>query len=192
MLSLTDRNARALLQALPGVFVLLDDQLSIVDISDAYALSTMIERDRVVGKNMFEVFPDNPDDPNADGVRNLQASLQRVIESLKPDTMAVQRYDVRKPLDEGGGFDERYWSVSNAPVLDEDGQLRFIIHKAQDVTEFIQLKRSRLESHLHDQELTEKAQHMEAEFVERTQEVASTSALLKTANRELHQAKAAA
>jgi len=105
---------RAILHGLPGLVVVLDNQLRIVDISDAYGLATMVQRDTIVGKSMFEVFPDNPADAIADGVRNLHASLQRVLTSAAPDTMAVQRYDVRRPKEEGGGFETRYWSVINS------------------------------------------------------------------------------
>lgn len=53
---------------------------------------------------MFEVFPDNPDDLNANGVRNLHSSLQRVLATKKSDAMAVQKYDIRRPKAEGGGI----------------------------------------------------------------------------------------
>jgi len=130
----------AIVQGLPGLFVVLDSELTIVEVSDAYARATMTRREELIGKNMFEVFPDNPFDSAADGVHNLHASLQRVLKTAAPDTMAVQRYDVRKPQEEGGEFAERYWSVINSPVLNADGTIRYIIHKAEDVTEFILLK----------------------------------------------------
>ena len=75
---------------------------------------------------MFEVFPDNPNDPAATGVRNLGDSLQRVLEKRAPDTMAVQKYDIRRPDSEGGGFEERYWSPVNSPVFGADGQIIYI------------------------------------------------------------------
>lgn len=149
----------------------------------------MTQRDTILGKSLFEVFPDNPDDPAADGVRNLHASLQRVMKSRAPDTMAVQKYDVRKPQQEGGGFEERYWTVINSPVLGEDGHVRYIIHKAEDVTEFIRLKQKGLEQSRCNEDLSEQAARMEAEIFERSREVAAASALLKTTNQALEQAK---
>ena len=173
-------------------FVILDAELTIVGVSDTYTKATMTRRDEMLGKSMFEVFPDNPDDPAADGVRNLHASLRRVLKSAAPDTMAVQKYDVRKPPQEGGGFEERYWSVINSPVLGEDGSVRYIIHKAEDVTEFIHLKQQGLEQHRCNDDLSEQAARMEAEIFQRTREVAAASALLKTANQALEESKAAA
>jgi signal transduction histidine kinase/CheY-like chemotaxis protein len=54
--------------------------------------------------------------------------------------MAVQKYDIRRPESEGGGFEVRYWSPHNSPVLDADGNLAGIIHRVEDVTEFVRLK----------------------------------------------------
>ncbi|HEY9191879.1 MAG TPA: response regulator [Methyloversatilis sp.] len=187
-----DVDYRAIVESLPGLFVILDAELTIVGVSDAYNRATMTRRDEMLGRTMFDVFPDNPDDPAADGVRNLHASLERVLKSAAPDTMAVQKYDVRRPPQEGGGFEERYWTVINAPVLGADGRIRYIIHKAEDVTEFIHLKQKGLEQSRRNKGLTEKAEQMEAEIFERTREVAAASALLKTTNQRLEEAKRAA
>lgn len=131
---------RAIVDGLPGLFVILDAGLRIVGVSDAYNQATMTRREDMLGKTMFEVFPDNPGDPRADGVRNLYTSLRRVLQSCQPDTMAVQRYDVRRPGPDGG-FEERYWSPVNTPVLDADGRVRYIVHKATDVTAFMRHQR---------------------------------------------------
>jgi len=183
---------RAIVEGLPGLFVILDAGFNIVEVSAAYARSTMISREGVRGKNMFAVFPDNPDDPQADGARNLMASLQRVLKTGAPDTMAVQKYDVRRPAQDGGGFEERFWTVINSPAFGADGRVCYIIHKAEDVTDFIRLKQARHEAIQLSDVLTERADQMELEVVERTREAAATSALLKTANQELQQAKLAA
>src|SRR2546430_7035524 len=100
----------------------------------------MTKREKILGHGIFEVFPDNPDDPAATGVRNLRASLERVLRNKVSDTMAVQKYDMRKPESEGGGFEERYWSPVNSPVFGPDEEIAYIIHRVEDVTEFVRLK----------------------------------------------------
>lgn len=105
--------------------------LRIIDVNDAYAAATLIERDDVVGKGLFEVFPDNPDDSSADGVNNLFASLRIVAETGEAHVMAVQRYDVRN---EDGVFLERHWQPTNTPIFDADGHLHYILHHVEDVT----------------------------------------------------------
>jgi PAS domain-containing protein len=106
--------------------------LRIIDINDAYAQATMTRRAAVVGRPFFEVFPDNPDDPGADGVSNLYGSLRAAVDSRRPNTMPIQRYDIR---DADGRFVERYWRQLNMPVFDSEGRLDYLLHRAEDVTE---------------------------------------------------------
>ena len=176
-----DVDFRALFEAAPGLFLVLDTDLRIVAVSDAYLAATMIRRDDVLGRGIFEVFPDNPNDPAATGVGNLRASLERVRKTAKPDTMAVQKYDIRRPESEGGGFELRYWSPVNSPVLDDLRRVRYIIHRVEDVTEFVRLRERRDEQEATTAELRERAEKMEAEIVHRSQE-------LQTANAELRKA----
>jgi PAS domain S-box-containing protein len=81
---------RALFEAAPGPYLVLDPDLRIVAASDAYLKATMTRRDQIIGRGIFEVFPDNPDDPEATGVSNLSASLDRVRQRRVPDTMACR------------------------------------------------------------------------------------------------------
>src|SRR5512134_2290019 len=131
---------RALFEAAPNPYLVLSPDLTIVAASDAYCQATRTEGERIVGRHLFDVFPDNPDDPTATGVSNLRASLMRVLQLRRPDAMAVQKYDIRRPDSEGGGFEVRYWSPLNSPVLDRDGRLAWIVHRVEDVTELVRLQ----------------------------------------------------
>lgn len=130
-----------LFQSAPGCYLVLAPDFTIVAVSDAYLKATMTKRDEIRGRGLFDVFPDNPDDPTATGTANLRASLERVLALRRTDTMAVQKYDIRRPSAEGGGFEERYWSPVNSPVFGEDGTLAYIFHCVEDVTELARLKR---------------------------------------------------
>ena len=128
----------ALFAACPNPYLILDPEFFIVGVNDAYCRATMTKRDEIIGRHLFDVFPDNPDDLNSNGTSNLHASLIRVLEYGRPDAMAVQKYDIRKPESEGGAFEVRYWSPLNTPVLDANGNVRWIIHYVEDVTEIVQ------------------------------------------------------
>lgn len=133
---------RALFATVPGLFLLVapDASFTILDASDAYLAATMTTRESLVGRPLFEAFPDNPDDPNATGTRNLRHSLETVIATRESHTMDVQQYDVRRPPERGGGFEERHWSPVNTPLLDADGRVQLIIHQVHDVTELVHLR----------------------------------------------------
>jgi PAS domain S-box-containing protein len=168
---------RVLFESCPVSFLVLDPQLRIVAVTDAYLTATMAERTEILGRGVFEVFPDNPDDPAAEGVRNLRVSLERVLRERVTDVMPVQRYDVRRS---DGSFEQRFWSPSNSPVLDGAGAVRYVIHRVEDVTEFVRLQASRA---VRQREAP--TQRMEQEVFARANEVAGASRQLKEANAEL-------
>lgn len=130
---------RALFEAAPTPFlVLTPPDFRIVAVNDAYLRATMTDRAAILGRTLFEVFPDNPADPAATGVRNLRTSLERVLATGRPDVMAVQKYDIRRP---DGHFEERWWSPVNTPVPSRSGTGALLIHRVEDVTEIV-LRRS--------------------------------------------------
>ena len=163
---------RALFESAPGLYLVLLPDLRIVAVSNAYLLATMTTREAILGRGIFDVFPDNPHDSEATGVRNLRASLERVLNTRAPDAMAVQKYSVQRPSGEGGGYEERYWSPLNSPVPGPHGEVAYIIHRVEDVTEFIRLKQSGRERDQAARAFESRAQQMEAEIYERAQQVA--------------------
>ncbi len=128
---------RKIFESSPGAYLILSPDLTIVAVSNAYLKATMTKRNVIVGRGLFEVFPDNPDDPNANGVSNLTHSLNEVLRTKKPHTMAVQKYDIPKPKNRGGGFEVRYWRPENSPILDETGEILYITHYVEDVTHMV-------------------------------------------------------
>lgn len=173
---------RHLFESAPALMLVLDPALHIVAVSDSYLEATFTKREEILGKYLFDVFPDNPEIDDPDGVSNLHSSLKRVLEFKKPDTMAVQRYDVRLPESEGGGFIEKYWSPLNAPVFDKDGTtLKYIIHRVKDATEFVKLK----EQHKMNEDLIRRSELMEVEIYTRGQELQHAREILEEKNNEL-------
>ncbi len=181
---------RALFESAPGLYLVLTPDFKIVAASDAYLRATMTRREAVLGRGIFEVFPDNPDDPHASGVRNLSASLERVLRNKAPDVMAVQKYDIRRPDTEGGGFEERHWSPVNSPTLGANKEVAYIIHRVEDVTEFVRLRQRGIEQDKLAQEMRIQAEQMEAEIFLRAQELQEANRRLRQANEELGRVQA--
>ena len=173
---------KTLFESAPGLYLVLDPALTIVAVSDAYLRATMTKRDEIVGRSLFDVFPDNPNDAQATGERNLRASLERVKRILTPDTMAVQKYDIRRPESEGGGFEVRYWSPVNTPVVAPGGRLAYIIHRVEDVTEFVRLKQHESQQQQQTEELRLHGEEMEAEVFQRSMELQELNRKLEIAN----------
>lgn len=126
-------NYQKAFEASDRLYMLIDPRpgLRIVDITDAYASATLVDRGATAGRALFEIFPDNPDDPTANGVSALHSSLKRTWETARTDVMPIQRYDVR---DQDGEFVVKYWRPSNTPIFNADGRLIHILHEAEDIT----------------------------------------------------------
>jgi signal transduction histidine kinase len=136
---------------------------------------------QTIGRGLFEIFPDNPDDPAATGAANLRASLERVLATRAPDTMAVQKYDIRGP---DGSFQTKYWSPKNLPVLSATGEVLYILHRVEDVTELVRASEA-------GEELRDRTREMEREVIRRSQELAAANHELREANVKLGELDAA-
>ena len=168
---------RALFESAPGSYLVLTPDFKIVAVSNNYLNATMTKRQEILGRGLFEVFPENPADRDATGVANLTRSLERVLRNRLPDAMEVQKYDIRKPENEGGTFEERHWSPINSPVLGPDGEVLYIIHRVEDVTEFIRLKEQGSEEHELAAALKTRTEQMEAEIYLRARQLAEANRL---------------
>lgn len=167
---------QAILQLMPDSCAILNPQFIILEVNKAYLDATMMQREDIIGHNIFEVFPDNPSDPQATGVNNLRNSLERVLNNKTSDTMAIQKHDIRLPKSVGGKFEERYWSTINTPLLGSKSEVQYIIHCVQDITDFIHHK------YLDN---TETDNTEETEIFYRTQEIQQTNQKLHKAVKEL-------
>jgi serine phosphatase RsbU (regulator of sigma subunit) len=168
----------ALFAATPSPYLVLGPDLVIVEVNQAYLDATGRTRDELLGKHVFEAFPDNPADPEADGVRNLNASLHRVLTLREPDTMALQKYDIPITGDPGT-FEERWWSPINTPILAPDGDVQWIIHRVEDVTAFVQARVAG--NRPPAQQLTER-DALEAELYARARELQRLNEALRLAH----------
>ncbi|MET7368226.1 SpoIIE family protein phosphatase [Streptomyces sp. NPDC005566] len=169
----------ALFAATPSPYLVLAPDLVIVDVNEAYLRATGRTRADLIGQQMFDAFPDNPADPGADGVKNLGASLGRVLATGEADTMAVQKYDI-PVVAQPGVFEERWWSPVNTPVRSADGRVAWIIHRVEDVTAFMRSRRFRGRGE--GQRMTEREEGMEAELYARARELQRLNEELRAAH----------
>ena len=173
---------RALFDATPSLYLVLlpdDPRFTIVAANATYAEATFTKPAEIVGRGVFEVFPDNPQDPHASGVQNVSASLREVLATKATHTMAAQKYDIRRPANLGGGFEERYWSPVNSPLLDANGNVQFIIHRVEDVTELVRLKRREADHGKVADELRARAGQIQAELFLTERQLAESQRLMR-------------
>nr|WP_272889351.1 ATP-binding protein [Stutzerimonas stutzeri] len=124
--------------ALPGIVLVVanDADYTMVAASQERLRATMTRREEIIGRPLFEVYHDGDTSvPMSAGINLLRTSLAEVARTGRVQHLKTVGYPLRRPHAEGGGDENRYWDVVNVPVLDEQGQVSYIIHQAEDVTE---------------------------------------------------------
>ncbi|WP_121750962.1 SpoIIE family protein phosphatase [Streptomyces sp. E2N166] len=129
----------AVFHALPGMVALLTPDLEYADANQDFLRLAGRTREQLLGRYIFDVFPENPNDPASAGMRETRASMLRVVSTGERDTMALLRYDI-EDRDRPGRWVEHFWSPVNAPVLDPDGRVVLIVHRVEEITELIRAR----------------------------------------------------
>lgn len=110
---------------------------SIIDVNNAYLNATNSDRETLLGYSVFGAFPANPTNEESKNIERTIFSFEEAIRTKKPHTMYNYRYDI--PIRGTDQFEERYWTTTNTPVLDEAGNVRFLLHSPINVTEVFKL-----------------------------------------------------
>ncbi len=166
----------------PYLVLLPDSEFTILAANDRFLAVTGTNRAGIVGRSVFQVFPDNPDDPLGTGVHDLMASLNRVLRDGVEDSMGVQKYDIPR-RNEDNGFEARYWSPVNTPIFRADGSIAFITHHVEDITDLVLAMESASKGE------TDAVAVLRERWHRIGAEVISRAIQVKEANRELKAAK---
>ncbi|UUU20290.1 PP2C family protein-serine/threonine phosphatase [Streptomyces sp. DSM 40750] len=161
-------------RALPGMVALLTPDLVYADANDDFLRLAGRTREQLLGRYIFDVFPENPNEPAAAGMRETEASMLRTVATGERDTMALLRYDIEDP-ERPGHWQEHYWSPVNAPVLGPDGKVALIVHRVEEVTELIRARGGPGGG-------DDRARVLEAELYTRARELQEVNERLRTAH----------
>lgn len=122
-----------LFHALPDNLLLIapNAEATILDNTDSHVAVSLKSREQVVGKPFFEAYPVTSQ-READIIAESHAHVRQ---QHTAHTMPLIRYDLERPAEQGGGFEERYWEATHYPILDEAGRLLYILQNTKDVTQ---------------------------------------------------------
>ncbi len=110
---------------------------TMLDVNPAYLKATNSTREALVGKSVFAVFPGNPTDEESKNIERTYYSFEQAITTKQPHTMRNYRYDI--PIPGTNQFEERYWTTTNTPVINEKGEVKYFIHSPENVTQLYKL-----------------------------------------------------
>jgi signal transduction histidine kinase/DNA-binding NarL/FixJ family response regulator len=164
-----------LFDSAPGMCLTLSPDLRIAAVSNAYLEATRTSRNDLVGKNIWEAFPG--EDPLGGRTSSLHTSLERVRRERVTQTMETQTQPTP------GGMGARYWSRENIPVLGTGGQLRYIIHRVEEVTDYFMLTEREAKWRRQSQELDLRIQQMTSTGAARSRELEEAQRARRAADR---------
>lgn len=170
----------AIFQASPYPYLVMDTDLTVLEANNAYLQSTGADRASIVGKYVFDAFPENPDDPESTNIPQVKSSLEKAIATGQPDTTAFLRYSVPTTKDGRPAFEEKYWSTTSTPVRGPDGKVVMVVQHPIDVTDLYSFDKT---DHVASVDSKVKAEHG-AENFNRAQ---MHEAMLRILNDELGQ-----
>lgn len=116
-------------------YSLMDSELQIRAVNEAFARSSQQRAEQLVGRHAFDAFPDNPADPTTDFVADARGSIEHVLRTGTRHWLGVGRYDVPDPH-RPGAFVYKVWMPVNSPVT-ENGRVVGVLHHAQDLTAIV-------------------------------------------------------
>ncbi|WP_210488557.1 PAS domain-containing protein [Rufibacter aurantiacus] len=129
-------NLPQVFEALPDCYLVLSADFVIQGVTESYLTSTFTSREQLVGNSFFEVFTGQEGQQEAAILRHLKQSFDRVLKTKKPDSMPVQHFNLKDPERPNLKL-ERYWKSLNTPVLDDKGEVLYILHRVEDVTKIV-------------------------------------------------------
>ncbi|MEN9572061.1 MAG: Phytochrome-like protein cph1 [Bacteroidota bacterium] len=105
---------------------------TIAEASEAYLTATKCTRQQLINKPIFELFPDHPS-RNQAIITEMENSFLSVIKNAKLHKLPIQEYEI--PIKDSNQQEKIYWEAENAPILDEDGKVAYILHTVKSINE---------------------------------------------------------
>lgn len=118
-----------------AIMAIVDCDYHVLAASDGFLEVTLNNREKIEGREIFDVFPKIGEEIEAVLVNTMRESINNVIRNKEPETTPVVRYDIPKSDSEENGFDIRYWRAMNTPIVDENNNVKFIKQIYVDVTD---------------------------------------------------------
>ncbi|QDG51084.1 response regulator [Persicimonas caeni] len=109
-------------------------EFTIMAASDSYLRLVGMRRDELIGRGVFDVFPDEEDAPNEQP--RLRKALELVCREQRPHSLNMYRYDLPVPDAPERTF-ERYWSPQITPVYGDDDELCSLLLRVEETTDSV-------------------------------------------------------
>jgi two-component sensor histidine kinase len=106
-------------------------RFTMVAVNAAHSRAFGSTKDEILGRGLFEVFPEPLTPATSQFVASVKSSLARVLDSGLADEMSAQPYTLALP---NGATEQRYWGATHSPVRDQHGRMTHILSTVRDLT----------------------------------------------------------
>lgn len=129
--------------ASPNPYVLLTPDLRIAGVNQAYLDVTNSTRAAIIGRPLFSAFDSGPGEEAPENVRQVRESLERARDTRQRDHLPLVKFRMPRCLEDGTEvFDDRYWSATHTPMLDDAGEVVFLLQHTTDISELQRLRQT--------------------------------------------------
>lgn len=130
---------RSLFNALPCAYIALWPDLTVIDASNAYLMAMGTELHQLTDTLLWDTAPFNKQ--NESTVSLIAESLNFILKNKVTHSLSLQRIDVMKS---NRMPEEKYWNMTNTPVLDAENEVLYILIKVEEVTDFVYFQKEQI------------------------------------------------
>jgi signal transduction histidine kinase len=168
-------------ETLPACCVVLSPQLTILTASDNHVELTGKTRNEITGHYFFDIFPEVTGWSEMQD-NGLAASMKKVLTTKEPQHIPLMRIDIPDPQI-SGSLKEAYWQIIHQPVLDETGEISYILMAARKLLRTNEWDMKQLDGDL--QQAYEELQASNEELMSGNEQLSATNEELQQTQDEL-------
>ncbi|MFD2033745.1 PAS domain S-box protein [Belliella marina] len=117
---------------LPSLLILANDPIfTLLEANDAYYKIINGAPSDLIGKGLFEAFPQNPNE-SSEALDKILKAIKTVLETKAPYRAPIQKYDI--PIRGTDQFEVRYWDPLFTPIFNEQNELTHILHTTENIS----------------------------------------------------------
>ena len=121
--------------SLPSPYMMLDRDLRFVMMNDRYLAVTDRTREALVGRYVFDAFPET-----GERLHKFKNAFEKALDG-EVNSLVKEVFSIPRSPEKGGGFKEVWWSCHHLPVFDANGEICGMLQKAEDVTAEVQAEK---------------------------------------------------
>jgi PAS domain S-box-containing protein len=133
-MGIADFDFTTLFSITPTPLMVLDTELRFITANHCYLGVTARALDDLVGRYVFDAFPDTPE-RQAEVLKGFKGALAGDENSQEPHVFAIERPE--------GGFQDVWWTTHQLPIRDAGGKIVGILQHSRDVTDEVNANRMR-------------------------------------------------